>query len=264
MPEGDTVHLLARRLDSALAGLTLSRTDFRVPAIATVDLSSRSVREVVARGKHLLLRTSAGVTVHSHLRMDGAWHLYRPGERWRGPDHQVRAVLETEPWVAVGFRLGVLEIVPTDREPEVVGHLGPDVLGPDWDAAVAIANLAREPNRAVGEAILDQRLIAGPGNIYKSEALFLRGTHPWKPVAEVDLEALVDLLKRLMEANRQTGMQITTGDRRRGHSHWVYGRGGQPCRRCVTAIEQAVQGDPVQQRVTFWCPSCQPGTVDAL
>jgi endonuclease VIII len=238
----------------------LTRTDFRMPAIATVNLSGQTVREVVARGKHILMRTDAGATVHSHFKMDGTWHLYRPGERRRGPDHEIRAILETETWTAVGFRLGMLDVLPSTREGDVVGHLGPDVLGPDWDAGAAIANLSRDPERTIGEAILDQRLIAGPGNIYKSEALFLRGVHPWRPVADVDLEPLVDLLKRLMEANRETGMQITTGDRRRGYGQWVYGRAGQPCRRCGTPIERELQGDPLQpqQRVTYWCPSCQP------
>src|ERR671930_21164 len=141
MPEGDTVHLAAARLDAALAGQRLLATDLRVPRpvrvpmgslapssyFATADLSGQTVREVVARGKHLLLRTDAGVSLHSHLKMEGAWQLYRPGERWRAPAWQVRAVLRTEPWVAVGVRLGVCELLPTGREHEVVGHLGPDV-----------------------------------------------------------------------------------------------------------------------------------------
>ncbi len=163
MPEGDTVHLAATRLDQALAGQRLVATDFRMPAIATADLAGQVVREVVARGKHLLLRTDAGVTLHSHLKMEGAWHLYRPAERWRGPGWQVRAVLRTERWVAVGFRLGVCELLPTAREHEVVGHLGPDVLGPDWDPVEAARRLRAERARAIGTALLDQRPARRPG-----------------------------------------------------------------------------------------------------
>ncbi|HEU4400265.1 MAG TPA: DNA-formamidopyrimidine glycosylase family protein [Actinomycetota bacterium] len=260
MPEGDTVLVAAGRLHAALAGERLLATDFRVPRFATLDLSGQTVREVVARGKHLLLRTDAGVTLHSHLKMEGAWHLYRPRERWRGPDFQVRVVLRTEPWVAVGFRLGVCELLPTAREHEVVGHLGPDVLGADWDAAEAVRRLLADPGRAVGNALLDQRVLAGPGNIYKCEVCFLRGVDPWTPVGQVDdLAGMVDLLKRLMEANRGGGRQITTGDTRPGRTHWVAGRTGRPCRRCGTPIRMADQESYDADRVTWWCPTCQPG-----
>jgi endonuclease-8 len=268
MPEGDTVHLAARRLDDALSGHRLTRTDFRVPQHATADLSGQTLVTTVARGKHLLTRTDAGVTLHTHLKMDGEWRLFRAGERWRrpdggrpglrrpeGPGHQVRVVLETAPWVAVGHLLGIVELLPTEREADVVGHLGPDVLGPDWDPERAVANLGRDPARAIGEALVDQRLIAGPGNVYKSEALFLRGIHPWTAAGEVDVTALVDLVKRLMEANRDTGRQVTTGDLRRGQGRWVYARDA--CRRCGTPIERGVQGEAPRERVTYWCPSCQ-------
>ena len=229
MPEGDTVVLAATRLHAALAGQRLLATDFRVPRFATADLRGQVVREVAARGKHLLLRTDAGTTLHSHFKMEGAWHLYRPGERWRGPDFQVRAVLRTEPWVAVGFRLAVCELLPSAREHEVVGHLGPDPLGPDWDPAEAVRRLRADPDRAIGTALLDQRALAGAGNVYKSEVCFLRGVDPWTPVGEVEgLEGMVDLLKRLMEANRTTGSQITTGDTRPGRTSWVAGRAGKP------------------------------------
>ncbi|MEX2459622.1 MAG: DNA-formamidopyrimidine glycosylase family protein [Actinomycetota bacterium] len=258
MPEGDTVHLAARRLDEALSGRELTRTDLRVPRFATADLAGQTVLETVARGKHLLTRTDASVTLHTHFKMDGSWRLYRPGARWHGPAHEVRAVLATEPWVAVGHRLGIVELVRTDAEDAVVGHLGPDVLGPDWDPDLAVSNLARDPARPIGEALVDQRLLAGPGNVYKSEALFLRGVHPWTPAGVVDLPALVGLVKRLMEANRETGMQVTTGDPRRGHGRWVYARTGDECRRCGTPIRRAMQGDAPEERVTYWCPGCQP------
>jgi endonuclease-8 len=262
LPEGDTVHMTAARLHRALAGQLLTATDFRVPRFATADLSGQRVVEVVARGKHLLLRTDGGVTLHSHLMMEGAWHLHRPGERWRGPAFQARVVLTTERCFAVGFRLGICELVPTDREHEVVGHLGPDVLGPDWSLETAAANLRAEPDRPIGVALLDQRAIAGPGNIWKSEICFLRGVSPWTPVGEVDdLDGMLDLLKRMMEVNRTIGQQVTTGDPRRGRKHWVAERAGEPCRRCGTPIRRGEQGPRGMERVTYWCPRCQRGPV---
>ncbi|MDF9816042.1 formamidopyrimidine-DNA glycosylase [Streptomyces sp. SPB162] len=189
MPEGDTVWLTVRRLDEALAGQTLVRADLRVPQLATTDLANHRVLEVVARGKHLMTRLDSGLTLHSHLRMDGSWHLYGPGDRWRGgPLHQVRAVLETPDRVAVGYRLPVLELLPTAEEDSVVGHLGPDLLGPDWDPAEAVARLNAEPDRPIGEALLDQRNLAGVGNVYVSELCFLRGLTPWTLVGEADVE----------------------------------------------------------------------------
>jgi formamidopyrimidine-DNA glycosylase len=264
VPEGDTVHLTATRLHDALAGRTLVATDFRVPRFANADLSGQRVREVVARGKHLLLRTDAGVTLHSHLKMEGAWHLYRAGQRWRGPGFQVRVVLVAEPWTAVGFRLGICELLATDREHEVVGHLGPDVLGPDWDLEEAARRLRADPRRSIGAALLDQRAIAGPGNIWKNEICFLRGVSPWTPVGEVDdLESMLGLLKRMMEVNRPIGHQVTTGDTRRGRTHWVAERAGEPCRRCGTPIQRASQAAGASERVADWCPACQPGPTPA-
>ena len=259
MPEGDTVFLAATRLHAALARQTLTRTDFRVPRIATVDLAGRAVEAVRSHGKHLLFRIAGGVTLHTHFKMNGSWHLYRPGERWQGPGWQVRALLETEPWVAVGFRLAVVELLHSAREHEVLGHLGPDPLSAQWDAAEALRRLTAEPDRPIGDAILDQRVIAGPGNVWKSELCFLRGLDPWTPVGRVSRpERLVALVKELFEANRTTGSQITTGDLRPGRTQWVYGRGGRPCRRCGTIIR--VRGPREPERVTYWCPACQPGT----
>ena len=258
MPEGDTVFLAAERLDAALAGETLVSTDLRVPRYATLDLSGRSVSNVVARGKHLLFRIDDGRTLHTHFKMEGSWHLYRPGQTWRGPDHEVRAVLATRDKVAVGFRLAVLEVIPTDKESEVVGHLGPDPLQPEWDQAEAVRRFRSRPDDEIGTVVLDQEVIAGPGNVYKSEVCFLRGIHPTTKVRDVaDLDGLVALLARLMQTNRTTGMQITTGDTRRGHMQWVYGRAGQPCRRCNTIIERTIQPGYGGDRVTFHCPTCQ-------
>lgn len=257
MPEGDTVHLAATRMHAALAGRVVRRSDFRVPRFATSDVSGASIVDVVARGKHLLTRFDTGLTLHTHFKMEGSWHLYRPAERRRGgPEHDIRVVLETDEWVAIGYRLGVVELVRTTDESDIVGHLGPDVLGPDWDADEALRRLEAARGRPLGEVLLDQTVIAGPGNVYKSEVCFLRGIHPDTLVGDVrDLGGVVDLLKRLMEVNRTTGSQITTGVARPGEKQWVYGRGGRPCRRCGTLIERAAApGD----RVTYWCPTCQP------
>lgn len=259
MPEGDTVHAAARRLHEGLAGRRLVATDFRVPAFATSDLSGQVLMEVLARGKHLLFRTDAGITLHTHFKMEGRWDLYRPGDRWQGPWHLVRVVLETPSRVAVGSQLGIVELVSTSEEPSILGHLGPDVLGPDWDPEEALRRLLLRPERAVGEALIDQTVMAGPGNVYKSEALFLRGLDPWTAAGEVvDPAALVDLIKRIMEANRAAARQVTTGDPRRGRDRWVYGRAGHPCRRCGRPIRRADQGGPPGERVTYWCPRCQP------
>lgn len=239
------------------------RADLRVPKLATVDLVGRQLLEVVPRGKHLMARLEGDVTLHSHLRMDGSWHLYGTGERWRGgPSHQVRAVLGTDGRVAVGYRLPVLELLPTEEEGEVVGHLGPDLLGPDWDAAEALARLAARPDRPVGEALLDQRNLAGIGNVYVAELCFLRGVTPWTPFGAVPApERLVALAGRLLVANKARPGHVTTGDTRRGRTHWVYGREHQPCLRCGTAVRSDRHGDEdlQQDRVAYWCPRCQRG-----
>ena len=257
MPEGDLVWLTARRLHEALAGRVLTRSDVRVPRYATTDLTGRAVTECVARGKHLLIRVEGGVTVHTHLRMDGSWRIRPVGDRI-APSHRIRLVLANDTWQAVGYQLGIVEVLPTAREASVVGHLGPDLLGPDWDEAEAVRRLRAAPARAIGEALLDQRNLAGIGNLYKAEVLFLRGVDPWRPTGDVaDLDALVSLARRLMEANKERPGQVTTGVRRPGEQTWVYGRAGRPCRRCGTPIRAADQGSETSERITYWCPHCQ-------
>lgn len=265
MPEGDTVWLASRRMDDALAGRVLTRSDFRVPALAEVELAGRAVLAVVSRGKHLLTRIEGGLTLHTHFRMDGAWHLYRPGDRWAGgPAWQVRAVLENAEWQAVGYRLPVVELLPTAREDDVVGHLGPDLLGPDWDLDEAVRRLRGDPDREVGLALLDQRNLAGAGNLYRTEALFLQGLTPWVRVGAVpDLPALVERTRRLMVANRDHPQQSTTGSMSPADLHWVFERGGRPCRRCGTRVLVAEQGEPPQARLSYWCPHCQRGPAPA-
>ncbi len=265
MPEGDTVWLTARRLHEALAGHRLTRTDLRVPALATADLTGWTVADVVSRGKHLLLRAVAPdgrrLTLRSHLRMDGTWRLYPPGAPWRGrPGHQIRVVLGTDTITAVGFHVHEVALVPTAEEPGVVGHLGPDLLGPDWNPDEAVRRLRADPGREIATALLDQRILAGIGNLYKCEVLFLQRIWPWTPVGDVpDLPELVRLAQRLLDVNRHRWPQITTGMPHPAEATWVFNRGGRPCRRCGTRIRRDRQGTGVvEDRVTYWCPTCQP------
>ena len=259
MAEGDTVHATAGRLQEALAGRSLARTDLRAPRAATADLSGRVVREVAARGKHLLIRTDAELSIHSHLGMDGSWRVYAPGERWHGRAFEVRAVLATDAAVAVGHRLRTLEVIRTKTEAQVLAHLGPDVLGLDWNAVEATRRLAASPDREIGEALIDQAVMAGPGNVYRSEVCFLAGVDPRTPARKLgDPARLVELMKTAMEANRGGGRRVTTGDPRPGHELWVYGRRGRPCRRCGTPVITFEQGGAGSRRIVFACPSCQP------
>ncbi len=201
------------------------------------------------------------MTVHTHLRMDGSWRIGRAGGV-PPRDHRIRLVLANQDWQAAGSLLGVVDVLPTAREDQVVGHLGPDLLGPDWDQAEAVRRLAAVPDRPIGEALLDQKNLAGIGNVYKAEVLFLRGISPWQPAGSVsDLAAVTDLARRLLDANKDRSGHITTGSLARGEQNWVYGRAGLPCRRCRTPVAAdgyAGQGTASRERITFWCPACQP------
>lgn len=259
MPEGDSVHRVAARLDRALSGRVLVAAELRVPAHATADLTGRRVLATVARGKHLLTRFEGGLTLHTHLRMDGRWELYGPGERWTGgPAYQVRVVLAVEGCAAVGYRLPVVQLVRTAEEQSVVGHLGPDLLGPDWDAAEAVRRLLADPERPLSAALLDQRNLAGIGNVYANELCFLAGLTPWSPVADAAplLDRLVARAHQLLAANRERPGHPTTPDPRPGRRHWVYGRARQPCLRCGTMIRTAPHD---RDRPGYWCPHCQRG-----
>lgn len=259
MPEGDTVHITSRHLHAALAGRTVTRFDLRTPALTLADLTGATVTEVVPRGKHILIRFSDGQSLHSHLRMDGGWRVGPASSRPRGRDFEIRALVGNADWLAAGFRVHDLKLVATDAEFEVVGHLGPDLLAADFDRAEALRRFGEQPGRPIGEALLDQRLTAGIGNVYKSEVLFLNKLDPFLPVAQVpDLGAVIDDAGRLLRGNLGGHHRSTTGWRHPGQQYWVYGRTGKGCRRCATAITARDQGhDPASERITFFCPSCQ-------
>jgi len=258
VPEGDTVWKTAQLQHAALAGLVLEKSDFRVPKFATVDLSGETVHEVVSRGKHLFHRVG-DVSIHSHLKMEGAWRAYRPGEKWTKPEFKARVILDAPGVQSVGFELGTLEVLRTADEDTVVGHLGPDLLGPDWDAVEAVGRLAADAEVPIYVALLDQRNLAGVGSVYANEIAFLRGVLPTRPVGETpDLPAVVDLAERMLQANKQRWTRSTTGDLRPGQTSWVYGRKGRPCRRCGTRLLGGELGRlEGQERVVTWCPRCQ-------
>lgn len=274
MPEGDTVYLAGRRLDQALAGHTLSRSDCRVPHLATVDLSGRVVREVHSRGKHLLFRLDDDTTLHTHFRMDGTWHLYRSGELWRGgPAHSIRVILYTDERVAVGYRLHDIALVPTGQEDTLVGHLGPDICADDWDEGEAVKRLRNAGDRSIANALVDQRIIAGIGNIYRCESMFITGLAPDSKVGDLEGEALravVRTARELLWRNRDRASQSTTGDERR--AHFVYGRRRGRCYRCGSVVRTISADDTepwhaaqpndrgrANEQTVFWCPTCQPG-----
>ena len=249
MPEGDAVRRTARRLDAALTGQVLTRTDLRVPAFATVDLSRGEVVGTRSRGKHLLTRIdheSGRWTLHTHLRMDGSWRVLRPGQRWPKPAYQARAVLSTASVQAVGFLLGEVDLWRRSEEETRLAYLGPDLLGPDWDEPEALRRLLAAPEEPVFEALRDQRKLAGVGTIYAAEALYVTGVHPLTPVGSVpDLERLVRRTRQMLDAEwSRTGRM------------WVYGR--KACRRCGTTVQVLRVGPPGQERPAYLCPACQP------
>jgi endonuclease-8 len=255
------VFLTCHRLHEALAGRTLVRGELRHPRLAAVDLTGRTVIAVVPVGKHLLTRMDGGETLHSHLRMDGAWHLYSTGRRWQRPAHQARAILAAPERTAVGFNLHDLDVVPTSEEHRLVGHLGPDLLSPDWDAddlAEAVRRMGADPDRELGLALLDQTALAGLGNLYKTEVCFVLRCSPWTPVRDVDLTRAVQISRDLLRRNAWHPEQSTTQDPRPGAQHWVYGR--RSCLRCRGPVSRGVQGHDTRERVAYHCPRCQPGS----
>ncbi|GAB3820512.1 Fpg/Nei family DNA glycosylase [Tessaracoccus terricola] len=284
MPEGDSVHQLSRRL-APLTGRRVTAWDARTPALATTDATGAVIRRVWPWGKHLFweLATPAGSDIlHTHLKMEGNWRVHPVGTRWGQPAHTARLVVRVEgsPDPArevelVGHQLGLVELWPAEQYAARTSHLGPDPLGPDWDSPgrwstsgrdEAVRRLVAQRDTTIGEALLDQRVLAGLGTIYRAETCFLLGVHPGADVAARDPGEVVDLAARLLKFNADRPVRVFTGDERRGANTWVHSRTRLPCHRCGTTIRQGLLGgansvaDPKvdQQRATWWCPTCQP------
>lgn len=261
MPEGDTVWRTAARLHEALAGTLLTTVDLRWPSLSTMRLAGATTTQVLARGKHLLQRLDTGISIHSHLRMDGQWRIEatpRVSSRQLA-DPRLRAVVASADWTALGLRLGMLDVVPTPDEHTLVGHLGPDLLGPDWDPEEAVRRLSAS-GTDIGSALLDQTNLAGIGTLYAAESLFLERINPWTRVSLLDpavLYAVVGRAQRLLDSNRRYAVQTTTGERARGRTTWVHGRSELPCRRCGRAVRVAGIGVSPRERAMCYCPGCQ-------
>ena len=259
MPEGDTIFRAAATLRRWLAGREVTDARSAVPGLPAARLVGQRVATVESRGKHLLVRFESDEVLHTHMRMTGAWHVYPTGEPWRRPEHQARVVLVAGERTAVCFNAPVVELLPARAElaHPALGGLGPDILADPLDVGeVRRRTRERPPATAVGEVLLDQRVVAGIGNVYRSEALFARGLSPWTPIADLDdtvLEALVRCAADLMRANLGALDRDFGGGPRRPN---VYRRTDRPCRRCTTRIRSRRQGE--QARTVYWCPCCQP------
>lgn len=267
MPEGDSVYQLARRLQ-VIVGREVLATSIRVPRYAVAKFDGTRCTKVWPYGKHLFMDFGEQ-SLHTHLKMEGVWSLHLQGQRWRRPGYTARVVLrfdgapQASPIELVGHDLGLVRVEPTSSAPASIAHLGPDVLGSDWDAGgreEAKRRMLAHPERAVGLALLDQTVLAGVGNEYRAEICFLAGVHPAERVCQVDGDQVLDITRRLMWANRLSPVRVTTGVRKAGHTSYVFGRKGRPCRRCGTAIAQStLVDDPTSEleRIIWWCPRCQ-------
>jgi endonuclease VIII len=274
MPEGDTIFLAARSMHRVLAGHAVTRFETAYAHLDRVNVDTpivgRTIAAVASAGKHHLIHFSGDLILRTHMRMNGSWHLYRPGERWWRGEHAMRVRIDTADWVAVAFNVPVAEFV-TPRQLETrdpVAQLGPDLLGAVFDRDEAIRRIVASGHRAIAMTLLDQRIVAGIGNVYKSEVLFMTGVHPDAPSSAVPLatlERMMDvargvLLDNVIEGTSsriQTYRNLRQLNRAGGHddSLWVYGRRGKPCRKCGTAIEMKKMG--LEARSTYWCPQCQ-------
>lgn len=271
MPEGDTIFRSARTLHRALAGRTITRFETGLAPLAALDratpIAGRTVLTSEARGKHLLLTLSGDLVLRTHMRMHGSWHLYRPDERWRAPRRDARIVIATTVWMAIAFNVNDAEFVTADA---LVHHarlsaLGPDLLAPEFDAVLARERLREVPARHIAEALLRQQAMAGLGNVFKSEVLFICRVHPFLPVQalpDATLDDLIERSKSLIRLNVREGSttpatvgRVTTGRMNPKEALWVYGRAGLPCRRCGASIRSESETDG---RRTYWCPACQP------
>ena len=274
MPEGDTIYRAAATLNRALAGKPVVRFESVFPALTRIHedhpFTSAVVERVSSAGKHLLMQFSNGYVLRTHMRMNGSWHIYRPGERWHRPARDMRVLVATSDFEAVGFNIPVAELVKKERvaKHRELARLGPDVLDENFDRADALGRLRARPAMAVADALLNQRILAGLGNVYKSEVLFACRVNPFAPVSgltDEQLACLVDTAQAVLRANvthalapmtTYTGYRRTTRRPDPRERLWVYGRARLPCRRCGTPIEIRKQG--LDARLTYWCPTCQP------
>ena len=275
MPEGDTIYRAARNMHRVLAGHAVTRFETAYAHLDRVNVDTplvgRTIERVESAGKHHLIVFSGDLILRTHMRMNGSWHLYRHGERWwRGPQ-SMRVRVDTADWVAVAFNVPVAEFV-TPKElatKDPVAKLGPDLLGRDFDRDEAVRRLVASAHQPIAMSLLDQRLVAGIGNIYKSETLFLAGVNPFTPAAAVPkdvLEKLLDIARGLLQDNVVEGtspriqtyrnLRMTNPASNHDESLWVYGRAGKPCRKCGSAIEMKKMG--LEARSTYWCSTCQP------
>lgn len=265
MPEADAVRHYADRLHTELAGKVITDWELRWPSWAHTDHRGATTLEVTSVGKHILHRLDDGTTLHTHLRMDGSWKVYRPLEVTRRhlADHRLRAVLGAGNAVALGWSLGMMDVLPTAGESAVIGHLGPAILTESWDADVARTNLMRRPERLIGEALLDQRNLAGIGTIWLAETLFAVRLNPWTPIAELGedrVREIVTTANRLINASLPFPHSTTTGDPR--HPTFVHDRLRRPCRVCRTPVAAGRIADPPYDRIMYVCPTCQQVQVD--
>ena len=274
MPEGDTIFRAARTLNRALAGQVVTRFETQLPHLQRVHddapLSGRTIEEVSASGKWLTMRFSGNLILLTHMLMSGSWHIYRPGEKWQRSRYDMRLVIETRSFVAVAFKVPVAEFHTPESLAKREGYstLGPDLLGRDFDEKQAAESLRAQAKMEIAEALLRQGVIAGIGNVYKSEVCFACRVNPFRDVAslvDVEINCLISTARKFLKANvadtsgdqivTYTGFRRTTQRANPSERLWVYGRAGQPCRRCGTAIQSRKQGRDA--RITFWCPNCQ-------
>jgi endonuclease VIII len=266
MPEGDTIHRAAHTIGQAIGGRIVTRFETVVATLARADdqqpIVGRRIESVTARGKNLIIEFSGDLFLRSHLRMNGSWHIYRPGEAWMHKRSDMRVVIGTDEFVVVGFSLPVAEFHTArslERTPDLQ-RLGPDLLGDRFDLTEATRRIRSHDQREIAYVLLNQNAIAGIGNVYKSEVLFICGISPFAILSSIDdaqLERVIATSRKLLQHNvsRAAGSRETMSGLRRNQKLWVYGRSGQPCRKCGTRIEYRKQGPDV--RGTYWCPRCQ-------
>jgi endonuclease-8 len=272
MPEGDSLARIAVALRPHLAGRVVKHARARLPGPTVSKIVGKKIDAVDTAGKNLLIRFEGGMELRTHLGLHGSWHRYRPGETWRRPASRAALVIEVPGAVAVCFDAPVVELFEARTEPlhPTLSTLGPDVLADDFDPASVVRRLrsAAHADREIGDAMLDQRVMAGIGNVYKSEVLFLEKVNPFRKVSELDdstltriIETSRDLVRANVRANapagRVTTLDLRTGARLAPTQMWVYRRAGRPCHRCGTLIDSGPQGADVP-RTTYWCPKDQP------